>query len=1198
MSQQRPTLRESPEPSTLHQLHEVSTSTQIPNIEENKELNDCLVEIESAFKKRLITYAAVDFERGDLKTSLFNLIPNITNKLVDVLKKFTSVKFNLFVECELENVKQQKTLHNFKSRNEPLFRTSNLNKIIVTHVNKLLKEYEESAVKGSGWFYRKVHKFEVRISQNMPLYARSYMLLPKQFAHCKSLINIKNLDDYCFKYCVLSKFVNENKDLWISYLNRPDLDKKYDWSDINFPTALTDISKFEKRNNISINVFGIEKKIETSNGQSCMVHQVFPLKVSDKQLEDHRDLLLVTDNNNSHYVVISNFDQFARPYVTANNVAVRVCRRCFAHFTSYRNKSADDKLREHMEICENFKAVRCELPKKEYICFNNFEFSQKIRFVIYADFECILQPIAHCQNDPLKSWTTKYQHHKPFSFCYLLKDSMDEHTQLRLFRGKNAAMEFMSSLLQDVKTIDKCLNAAIKPMMPLSEQEQQNYNQAQICHICKKGDFTENRFKVRDHCHVSGMFRGAAHSDCNLKYQNQSFIPVVLHNLSNYDSHFIVRELGFDEHKIHVICNTEEKYISFSKFVPSQFVKKQRMELRFVDSFRFMSSSLQKLASNLPEHKFYETKKEFGSKFNLMCKKGVFPYDYITSYNILLQNELPLKHDFFNRLNNEHISDEDYEHACAVWKEFNIQSLGEYSDLYLKSDTLILADVFENFRDMCLNTYDLDCLYYRTAPGFAYAAMLKYTQVKLPLLLDIDMIMTVERGIRGGICQCVTRHAVANNKFCKSYDNTKQNSFLYYVDANNLYGYAMSQCLPINNFKWLNDEEIKSLDIMSVPDDFEKGYILEVDLDYPDELHDLHKDLPFCAEMKCPSGSKVKKLLTTFEPKFNYVVHYRVLKQAMANGLRLKKIHKVISFDQRPWLKPYIELNSTKRLEANNEFEKDFFKLMNNAVFGKTMENVRKRVDFRLVSNEKTAIKLIAKSNFLDRIIYNQRLVGIHLAKSILVFDKATYVGMCILELSKTCMYDFHYNVMKNHYKDNLKLCYMDTDSFIYNVMTQDLYADMKEHQNYLDTSSYHPDHPLYSSQNKGIIGKFKDECSSEIIEEFVGLRAKCYAIKMSNQCVKKLKGIKKRVIQQDISFDDYVNCLKQGNHTYNVNKCIRSYKHKVYSICMNKVSLSAQDDKRVVMTDGVNTAPYGYHRLLLNESPDEDEPPPKKIKM
>ncbi|KAJ4445491.1 hypothetical protein ANN_07299 [Periplaneta americana] len=443
----------------------------------------------------------------------------------------------------------------------------------------------------------------------------------------------------------------------------------------------------------------------------------------------------------------------------------------------------------------------------------------------------------------------------------------------------------------------------------------------------------------------------------------------------------------------------------------------------------------------------------------------------------------------------------------------NDDTLGEYSDLYLKSDTLILTDVFENFREMCLKAYDLDCMYYYTVPGLAYSAMLKLTGVELQLIKDMTMLLLFEQGIRGGICQCVTRHAVANDPKSDNFDDSKSPSAIYYVDANNLYGFAMSQKLPYGGFAWLTDEEIHHFDLQAVNDDSEIGYVLEVDIEYPNHLFEKHRDLPFCAEFAKPPDGKHKKLLTTLHSKQNYVAHYKLLQQAVDHGLQIVKIHRAIKFKQSHWLKQYIDLNTEMRRNANNDFEKDFFKLMNNAVFGKTMENVRKRTHFRLVSNDEKLKKLISKPHFLDRVIYAENLVGIHLRQTQILFDKALYVGMCILELSKVHMYNFHHRIMKEQFGDKFKLCYMDTDSFIYLAETDDLYHDLQNVRDHLDTSVYSPNHILYSIQNKGVLGKFKDEIPNSHIDEFVGLKAKVYALKCSDFEIKKLKGIKKSYV-------------------------------------------------------------------------------------
>ncbi|GIY36505.1 hypothetical protein CEXT_572921, partial [Caerostris extrusa] len=233
-------------------------------------------------------------------------------------------------------------------------------------------------------------------------------------------------------------------------------------------------------------------------------------------------------------------------------------------------------------------------------------------------------------------------------------------------------------------------------------------------------------------------------------------------------------------------------------------------------------------------------------QLDLITRKGVYPYDYMDCEEKYKETELPPKEVFYNRLNECDISDEDYKHAQNVWKSFNINNLREYSELYVKTDVLILSDIFENFRDVCLKTYKLDPAWYFTAPGLSWNAMLKKTQVKLDLIHDIDMVLMIEKGVRGGISQCCNRYSKANNKYMKEYDKNKESNYLMYLDANNLYGWAMSQYLPHGGFKWVNN--IKN--ILKCPDDSKKGYILEVDLEYPKELHDYHTDLPLAPEKK------------------------------------------------------------------------------------------------------------------------------------------------------------------------------------------------------------------------------------------------------------------------------------------------------------------------------------------------------------
>ena len=287
--------------------------------------------------------------------------------------------------------------------------------------------------------------------------------------------------------------------------------------------------------------------------------------------------------------------------------------------------------------------------------------------------------------------------------------------------------------------------------------------------------------KVRDHCHFTGRYRGAAHNLCNLKYRKPNFTPVVFHNLSGYDSHLFIKNLGFSEGNFNCIPNNEEKYISFSKKIQvGSYMKKVKNEkgeinlekkplhhtIRFIDSFKFMAASLDSLVNNLPKDDFINLGSYYsGDNFNLLTKKGVYSYEYMVSFEKLEETKLPPKEKFYSMLNDENISDKDYEHAKKVWETFNMKTLKDYHKLYNKVDVLLLADVFENFRDICIENYKLDPAHYYTAPGLAWDAALKVTEVNLELLSDADMLLMVGKGIRGGVSMISNRYGKANNKY-------------------------------------------------------------------------------------------------------------------------------------------------------------------------------------------------------------------------------------------------------------------------------------------------------------------------------------------------------------------------------------------------------------------------------------------------
>lgn len=429
------------------------------------------------------------------------------------------------------------------------------------------------------------------------------------------------------------------------------------------------------------------------------------------------------------------------------------------------------------------------------------------------------------------------------------------------------------------------------------------------------------------------------------------------------------------------------------------------------------------------------------------------------------------------------------------------------------------------------------------------------------------------------------------------YDPNKDTSYIIYLDCNNLYGHSMSQPLPYDGFKWAHDCESFSPErIKNIPDDSKIGYFLEVDLEYPESLHDKHNEYPFCPEHRCPPNSKAEKLLLTLNDKKEYLIHHQMLKGALNSGLILKKVHRVLQFNQSKWLEGYICLNTEMRTKSNTEFEKNLYKLLINAIYGKTMENVRDRVDVKIPKQWEGrygCANLIADPKFKRRLIFNEDCVVVEMKRTNILMDKPISIGVAVLDISKTLMYDFHYDFIKKTFGTDAILAYTDTDSFIYD-MKNDFYLNVKNHlQNSepknqrFDTSDYRDDNQFgIPAVNKKIPGLFKDELKSKIITCFIGLRSKMYAIKtIDDDFIKKAKGVKKAVIKNDITFDHFKKCLEESTSIPADHISFVSQGHKVFTVSSTKIALSSSDDKRYIESDGITTLAWGHKSLSESNS-------------
>ena len=1131
-------------------------------------------EHKTAIKGYFKTFRVNGIDGMDEKTFMNNVKPRV----IDLIKSKGSIKVKLILTVRF--TKENPTtgnidinVYSFASKMEIVTESTDLSDLYNTMTDKIFELIQNFNNRGSGWQFDRVEHLDININPYNPISASSYIELPSSLYMKKAIINVKNENDNeCFKWAVTSAvFPAKEHGERLSKQMKKD-SEKFDWTGIEFPVSLKQIDKFENQNNYAINVFGYEKV-------------VYPLRISKKK-EQVINLLLIADEETNHYCWIKNMSRLLSSGINNHQHKRHFCYRCLNSFPSVKS------LEKHKEYCQNNEAVKIEMPIRVddegntfpvYIKFNHFHKKMRVPFVVYADFECFTEKIDTCQPEEGKSFTNQYQKHSPSGFSYLIKCFDDNilAPHLRHYTAEspddNIPRLFIESLEKDIKEI---YNKFKKPKkMVMTREDRMTYKKATHCHICEEEIDKDKDKKVRDHCHLTGKFRGAAHNKCNLKFKIPEFYPVIFHNLSGYDSHLFIKNLGKSEGKIDCIPCNEEKYISFTKeIIVDKFINEEKKEvevkrkIRFIDSFKFMATSLDSLVKNLPKESFKNLTDFYeGDELDLIKRKGVFPYDWFDNFGRLSSTSLPPKEAFHSILNDSDITEEDYKHAQKVWKTFNMKTMRDYHDLYLKSDVLLLSDVFENFRDVCLDNYRLDPIFYYTAPGLAWDACLKITKVELELLHDYEMLMMVEKGIRGGVSMISTRYGKANNPYMKDYDPDKPTKYISYLDANNLYGWAMCKPLPTKGFRWMEKEELKNWK--------NKPCILEVDLTYPEKLHDLHNDYPLAPERV--TVNKVEKLIPNLNDKTKYVIHHETLKLYLSLGLKLTKIHRGITFDECAWLKPYIDLNTNLRAKATNDFEKDFFKLMNNSVFGKTMENIRNRVDIRLVTRVSQAKKLTCKPNYQHHTIFSKNLAAVHMKKVSLKFNKPVYLGMSILDLSKTLMYDFHYNYIKPKYGENAKLLFTDTDSLAYEIQTKDFYRDISSDVELrFDTSNYPKDHPsgITTGVNKKVIGMFKDEASGKQIAEFVGLRAKLYSYRVEDSYEeKKCKGVKKAVIKKTISFDDYKDCLFDNKPAMRKMNVIRSHLHTVYTETVNKIALSPFDDKRLIREDNIHTFAYGY---------------------
>ena len=764
-----------------------------------------------------------------------------------------------------------------------LFRGTNLTNLFNEKKASLLSSFSSFETNGSGWVLDKNLKFIVRIYRYTPLQNANegaqpslnineddvgggYFDIGDYFRNKKAIIVPQNKDEYCglWAFCI-AKFKPE-KDAGKITKRLREQSKKVDITGVGFPMGKRDMIRLLRNNNTRAHVLCAEV------GSQRIDHYI---------VDRNPEIILLFIKNQegqAHWCVIPSLSSLSRltsSGISKSKRARFICPNC--HINTFRTPT---KLKSHQERCFKNEAQLLEtVPENTFLEFKDFHKIVKCPIKIVADFECY-QP----ECGELKGKNSEYVcDHIPSGYGICVMSNHEEvyktHYECNTFNG-DVAKDFIKKLIEIRDKID----AIPSKDMIFTEQDGIAYEGSSTCWICK-GPFsgkedgrTKGNLKVRDHCHWTGRFRGAAHSKCNLRLREQIFIPVIFHNLKGYDSHLFIRAFHDLEEEPNCIPQNTEKFISFS------LKKTGCSELSFLDSLAFMNGKLSDLASYLKE---YPVLSKFCSpeEVRILSRKGVFPYEWFNRFDKLFRTDFPEHKAFFSKLANENISKKDYEFGKSVYERF-CRTMMDYHELYLKTDVLLLGDVVQEFCNTCHEKTGLEPFQYYTSPGFFFDSALKKSGVRLELLSDPDMYLFFEQGIRRGYSNVHKNYQKANHKYLGKYYNPEEEKiYLWYVDMNSLYPTVMVDKMPVRDFRWAKQNELNDILEFCKTGQYDKipPCTLSVNLKHDPKNFSKEKKFTMCPTVYDEDG--VKKLAHTLFEKNDYVIHYRTLIKNLEEGM-------------------------------------------------------------------------------------------------------------------------------------------------------------------------------------------------------------------------------------------------------------------------------------------------------------------------
>ena len=692
----------------LQELEEYKEKTVNRCKPKSRRLNYVVKTVNKAFRKNIITVCVVNFKYKDLEKFFSGVKSNVIKNISYYLKNLRSVKIYAMLTALFENSHGQEKLIYLYTKTIELQKSACFNTWYETEIKQKLRDKISEFQEGeSNLTLKEIVSLKFFLLQYAIVKGGTYVSTAKCLLGKKAILNIKNSDDYCFLHCINAQYNRVSRYL-IYY---PPIDNlNMNIRNLKFPLKLCDVSKFEAQNPFSINVFEIDE-----NNEIIFCHKTKNYKGKDK----HVNLFLL---ENKHFALITNLSGLCRQQLSYKRKAKFFCDQCISFFLS------QEILDKHLKNCLKFNNVKYEFPADDFIKFNNIANQFRLPFIIYADSECILKNVTDIN---LKGAHTEHEAHS-IGF-YFLSDFEQVPSAYECKREKNVSEWFAKQLKMIAYEIQDFLQYSFEPIR-MSDEEEEAFENAEKCYVCDK-PFSIDDWKVKDHSHISGSYRGAAHNTCNLKGRKNYTIPIVMHNSANYDMHLVIRNvIKHIPGRVDVIAKNTETYIGVTVRVADTWVR-----LKFIDSYKFLPCKLEKLADFLPNENKQLIRNfcDNDEEFDLLNRKGFFPYEYLTSFE-KLEDDLPPIEDFDSSLRGKTTSQEDYQHVQNMWNTFKKKfdrSVGKY----LMVDGLLLCCIFKGCRKTSLQTFSLDPAHYYESPGLAWDAFLKQSDIELEIIKDIDI---------------------------------------------------------------------------------------------------------------------------------------------------------------------------------------------------------------------------------------------------------------------------------------------------------------------------------------------------------------------------------------------------------------------------------------------------------------------------